>query len=144
MLVLILVLVLVFGVGVGVGVGIGVGVGVGVGFGIGFGFGVGVGVGVDDDDDVGIGVSVLLTLGAVNAVPSRLAVLTRCAVETFVATTLPVAVHAILTHPVVGAPAADVSGAFEALVAIKTRAAVVNLQHRAAVSLFSLFMSKKY
>lgn len=137
MLVLILVLVLVFGVGVGIGVG--------VGFGIGFGFGFGVGVGVgDDDDDVGIGVSVLLTLGAVNAVPSRLAVLTRCAVETFVATTLPVAVHAILTHPVVGAPAADVSGAFEALVAIKTRAAVVNLQHRAAVSLFSLFMSKKY
>lgn len=84
-----------------------------------------------------------LTFGTIDAVPSRLAVFARCAVEAFIATTLPIAVHAILTLAVVGAPAAEVSRAFEAAVAIKTRATGMSLKHRAAVSLFSSFISKK-
>lgn len=85
-----------------------------------------------------------LTLGTIDAVPSWLAVFARCAVESFIATTLPAAVRAILTLPVVRAPAADVSRAFEAVVAVKTRAAGMSLQHRAVMSLFSLLHSKKW
>lgn len=75
-------------------------------------------------------VCVLFTFGTIDAVASRLAVFARCAVETFIATTLAVAINAVLTLAVVGAPAADVSRAFEAVVAIKTRATGVSLQHR--------------
>lgn len=73
-------------------------------------------------------VCVLFTFGTIDAVASRLAVFARCAVETFIATTLAVAINAVLTLAVVGAPAADVSRAFEAVVAIKTRATGVSLQ----------------
>ncbi len=47
--------------------------------------------------------------------------------ETLVATALPVAMVTVLTLPMIGAPAADISGAFEALMAIVTRATGVIL-----------------
>jgi len=75
------------------------------------------------------GVCVLLTGGAVDSVASRLTVLTGGAMETLVATALSVAVVTVLTLPVIGAPIADISGAFEALVAVVTGAAGMILQH---------------
>ncbi len=75
-------------------------------------------------------VCAFLTGGAVDSVSPGFAVLARGAVETLVATALPVAMVTVLTLPVIGAPAADVSGAFEALVAVVTGAAGVILQDR--------------
>ena len=74
-----------------------------------------------------------LTGGAVDSISSRLAVLTRSAMETLVATALPVAIVTILTLPMIGAPAADVSGAFEALMAVVTGATGVILEDRPSV-----------
>lgn len=75
-------------------------------------------------------VCMLLTGGAVNSVSPRLTVLTRSSMETLVALALAIAMVTIMTLPVIGAPAADVSGAFEALVAIVTGATRVILQGR--------------
>lgn len=75
-------------------------------------------------------VCMLLTGGAVNSVSPRLTVLTRSSMETLVALALAIAMVTIMTLPVIGAPAADVSGAFEALVAIVTGATGVILQGR--------------
>lgn len=60
-------------------------------------------------------VCVSLTGSAVDAVASRLAVLAGGAMETLVAAALPIATETVLTLPVIGTPAANVSGAFEAL-----------------------------
>lgn len=85
--------------------------------------------------------SVFLTGGAVDSVSSWLTVLARGAVETFVATTLPISIVTVLTLPVIGAPAAGVSGAFEALVAIVTWATGVMLQDRPSVLLLRPFQT---
>lgn len=76
---------------------------------------------------------VFLTGGAVDSVSSWLAVLTRGAMETLVATALPVAIVTVLTLPMIGAPAADLPGAFEALVAKVTGTTRVVLWDRPSV-----------
>lgn len=70
---------------------------------------------------------VSLTGRAVDSITSWLTVLARGAMETLVATALPVAVVTVLTLAVIGAPVPDVSRAFEALVAVVTRATGVIL-----------------
>lgn len=74
--------------------------------------------------------SVFLTRGAVDSISSWLTLLACGAMETLVATALPVPMVTVLTLPVIGAPAADVSGAFEALMAVETGATGVILQGR--------------
>lgn len=80
-----------------------------------------------------------LTWGAVDTKASRFTVLARGAMETFIATALPVPIVTILTFPVIGAPTADVSRAFKALVAVVTGATVVILRDRTSVQLLTLF-----
>lgn len=77
----------------------------------------------------------VLTGGAVDTVSSRLTVLACGAMETLVATALPVAIVTVLTLPVIGAPAANFPRAFKALVAVVTRATGVILQDGSSVSL---------
>lgn len=86
-----------------------------------------------------VGMSVL-TGRAVDAVSSRFTVLARGAMETLVATTLPVSTVTVLTLPVIGAPAANVSGAFEALVTKVTRATGEILQDTPSARLLLLFL----
>lgn len=81
------------------------------------------------------GVCVFLTGGTVDAVTSWLTVLARRAMETLEATALPVTMVTVLTLPVIGAPAANVSRAFEAFVAVITGATGMILQDRPSVSL---------
>lgn len=79
-----------------------------------------------------------LTGGAVDSVSSWFTVLARGAMETLVATALPVAMVTVLTHPMIEAPVADISGAFEALMAVVTEATGVILQDRPPVLLVLL------
>lgn len=74
----------------------------------------------------------VLTGGTVDSVASWLTVLAGGAVETLIATALPVAMVTVLTLSVIGAPAADVSRAFEAFVAVVTRATGLVLQDKDA------------
>lgn len=69
-----------------------------------------------------------LTGGAVGAVSPRFAVLTRGAVEPFIATALAGPLSSIVTLAMTGAPAANISRAFKALVAVVAGATGMVLQ----------------
>lgn len=78
--------------------------------------------------------SMFLTWGAVDAISSWFAVLTRRAMEPFIATALPTPKSSILTLPMIGAPVVNISRAFKALMAIVPGATGIILQKQTTCS----------